>query len=751
LQFRNFVPDERTQEQLMTNLAAGQVLGRYRVIAPLGRGGMAAVYRAEETSLGREVALKVLPAELMEQSGFLERFEREAQVIAQLEHPNIVPLYASGIDEGIPWMALRLLAHGTLQERLEAGELGIDEGLQLFSQVARALDHAHAQGVLHRDLKPQNVLLGSDGSAYLADFGIARILSGGSNLTVTGMMLGTPSYMAPEQAQGTVLGPACDYYALAVMLYRWLCGKVPFDADTPLAVMMKHVQAPVPLEPMDSLPPEVREVLLTGLAKNPKQRWPSASAMVQALGQALGSGATRIAVHPERSAMGVPPVAAASSSDGSGRVRKLSLIALPVLLVGMVVAVIQFWPAENEGVGEALVAPIRDDWRDVAAADRTDIDEDVLSDGIATLGEPELVVEASPVPEVSGDEDVAATDEPPAAQASSGMVDTPSVSESADAASRPAEETESATTSLASDPASNSVELAEPPSISTTVDTAPTPFDPDEERPVPSGREPSERTVARSTPPAPGTVFRDCPQCPEMVVIPAGRFVMGSPADEPQRKRTEGPQREVSIQSFALAKFETRFDEWDTCLAEGGCSHRPSDKGWGGSAQPVIHVSWNDAQEYLAWLSAHTGERYRLPSEAEWEYAARAGTTGRHYQGDCLTSDLANFNAHWPAHGCPRGEYRRRAVEVGRFPANPYGLHDMHGNVWEWVQDCANNNYRDAPVDGSAWMRGNCNRGTVRGGAWHDWGFWLRAAARYSFPRDSRHAVGGFRVVRELP
>jgi len=141
----------------MTHLAAGRVLGRFRVIGPLGRGGMAAVYRVEETSLGREVALKVLPSELMAQSGFLERFEREAQVIAQLEHPNIVPLYASGIDEGIPWMALRLLTHGTLQERLEAGGLSIDEGLQLFAQVARALDHAHAQGVLHRDLKPQNV------------------------------------------------------------------------------------------------------------------------------------------------------------------------------------------------------------------------------------------------------------------------------------------------------------------------------------------------------------------------------------------------------------------------------------------------------------------------------------------------------------------------------------------------------------------------------------------------------------------
>jgi len=248
-----------------------------------------------------------------------------------------------------------------------------------------------------------------------------------------------------------------------------------------------------------------------------------------------------------------------------------------------------------------------------------------------------------------------------------------------------------------------------------------------------------------------GERFRDCPQCPEMVVVPAGRFVMGSPADEPQRQATEGPQHEVGIERFALARFETRFAEWDRCLAEGGCRHRPDDNGWGSGEQPVIEVSWNDAQDYLAWLSARTGQTYRLPSEAEWEYAARAGTIGRHYLGDCFDSATANFNASRPAQGCPAGEFLQRPLPVGSFPANPFDLHDMHGNVWEWVQDCANSNYRGAPVDGSAWMRGNCNRGTVRGGAWHDWGFWLRAASRYSFPRDSRHAVGGFRVARDLP
>jgi formylglycine-generating enzyme required for sulfatase activity/predicted Ser/Thr protein kinase len=703
----------------MTQLASGRVLGRFRVIGPLGRGGMAAVFRAEETTLGREVALKVLPAALMEQDGFLERFEREAQLIAQLEHPNIVPLYASGIDEGIPWMALRLVTDGTLQERLEAGNLDVEAGLRVFAQVARALDHAHARGILHRDLKPQNVLLGGDGTAYLADFGIARMLSGNSALTGTGMMLGTPSYMAPEQARGGELGPACDIYALAVMLYRWLCGTVPFDADTPMAVMMKHIEAPVPPEPMDSLSESVKSVVLTGLAKDPKQRWDSASAMMSALNHALHTDATRVVAAPQGSAVDEPPAAPGLSATKPKRTFRWMLVALPVLL-GSVAVAIQLWPSAADDVPAFPTAVEQSDPPPAIPATRTNDDQtadqnEAVAAGIddeqtARVSEHSTTTEATPNEQTAL---VAAAAEPLTEPAPSNPVTAP--------VARPAD------------------------------DRVPEPAELPVQPPIASADESPALVEEPASPLEAGTVFRDCPQCPALVVIPGGRFVMGSPADEPQRNRAEGPQREIDMPSFALATYETRFAEWDLCLAEGGCKHRPDDKGWGGSEQPVIHVSWNDAQDYVVWLSARTGQRYRLPSEAEWEYAARAGTTGRHYLGDCMTSDLANFNARRPAQGCERGEFRERPLPVGSFPPNPFGLHDMHGNVWEWVQDCANGSYQGAPISGSAWMRGNCNRGTVRGGAWHDWGFWLRAAARYSFPRDSRHPVGGFRVARELP
>jgi len=280
-------------------LTDGASFGPYTIMGKLGRGGMASVYRAFEARLDREVALKVLPEELVESSNFADRFEREARVVAKLEHPSIVPLYSYGIDEDRPWMALRLVRGGHLGDRLEAAEpLSYAEGLVLFEQLAKALDHAHANGIIHRDLKPQNVLLDGAGHAYLADFGIARLLEASTALTGTGVAIGTPQYMAPEQAEGKQVSAATDTYSLAVMCYRWLAGCEPFSADTPLAVMLKHLQAPVPLEPLSGHGEAVARVLVKAMAKAPEDRYTSASAFTAALRAALE-----------------PPVVATSTAD----------------------------------------------------------------------------------------------------------------------------------------------------------------------------------------------------------------------------------------------------------------------------------------------------------------------------------------------------------------------------------------------------------------------------------------------------
>ena len=209
-----------------------------------------------------------------------------------------------------------------------------------------------------------------------------------------------------------------------------------------------------------------------------------------------------------------------------------------------------------------------------------------------------------------------------------------------------------------------------------------------------------------------GAVFRDCPECPEMVVVPAGEFMMGSPPSEEGRGDDEGPVHRVTIaEPFAVGKYEVTFDEWDACVSGGGCGgHRPDSKDRG--RQPVAEVSWEDAQAYVAWLSRKTGEAYRLLSEAEWEYAARAGTTTRYHWGD----DIGRNRANCYDDSC--GDSWDYTAPVGSFAANAFGLHDVHGNVWEWVEDCWNGNYAGAPSDGSAWESGNCDGRVLRGGSW---------------------------------
>ena len=239
----------------------------------------------------------------------------------------------------------------------------------------------------------------------------------------------------------------------------------------------------------------------------------------------------------------------------------------------------------------------------------------------------------------------------------------------------------------------------------------------------------------------PGRRFRDCAECPQMVVIPAGSFLMGSPESEEGRDDDEGPVHRVEIgEPFAVGAYAVTFEEWDACAAAGGCGgYRPDDSGWGRGRRPVINVSWEDAQGYVGWLGGDTGEEYRLLSEAEWEYAARAGMRTRYSFGDEITPSDANYDRNI-------GKTR----PVGSYRANGFGLYDMHGNVWEWVQDCWNNNYRGAPSNGDAWKSGDCSRRILRGGSWINNPGNLRAANRFRFVTGSRDYSDGFRVARTL-
>lgn len=253
-------------------------------------------------------------------------------------------------------------------------------------------------------------------------------------------------------------------------------------------------------------------------------------------------------------------------------------------------------------------------------------------------------------------------------------------------------------------------------------------------------------------PPA-GTVFRDCPSCGEMVWLPAGSFVMGSAPAELERGADEGPQHKVTLrQPFAIGKYEVTFAEWDACVADGGCNrYRPADDGWGRGRRPVINISWQDAQSYIDWISRKTGQRYRLPSEAEWEYAARAGQRGVFGGSDCLSAAQANIDGRYDYGKCPvdANGYIQRTVDVGHYRANAFGLHDMLGNVFEWTADDWHESYHGAPSSSKRWEKGDPEWHPVRGGCWYSQPGMARVANRYGLDGGFRSNTVGFRLARD--
>jgi formylglycine-generating enzyme required for sulfatase activity len=270
---------------------------------------------------------------------------------------------------------------------------------------------------------------------------------------------------------------------------------------------------------------------------------------------------------------------------------------------------------------------------------------------------------------------------------------------------------------------------------------APAPAPPVASAPAPTPT-PSPTTTAPSEPlrsdAKPGDSFRDCQGCGEMVVVPAGAYDMGSSTEY------ENPVHRVTIaKPFAIGRYEVTFDEWDRCVEDKGCKAQPDDREWGRGDRPVINVSWLDAKAFVAWLSQKTGQTYRLPSEAEWEYAARAGTNTPFWWGRDVGSGQANCRE------CNTGSGQQTSP-VGSYKPNPFGLHDTAGNAAEWVEDCWNDNYRGAPKDGSAWTAGLCRLRVLRGGAYDSQAKTVRSTARFRYDTDVRYSANGFRVARDL-
>jgi serine/threonine protein kinase len=320
---------------------AGQSIGPYRLVEHIGQGGMAAVYRAVDTRDDRVLAVKILTATAAAEPELVQRFLREAELLTRLRHPNLVPVEDFGETDGHMYLVMPLYGAGSLNDRLQRGAMTPQEGSQLIAQVSSALDYAHGQGIVHRDIKPSNILLDDQGNALLSDFGLARVADASVSLTGS-CIVGTPAYIAPEQVRGEAIDPRTDQYSLGIVLYQLTTGKLPFESDSPMAVLLKHVNEPLPRprSVAPSIPESVEQVILKATAKDPKDRFASVAEMNDAFRAALDH-----ALHPEKGAapqihLGpssalVQPVPIPRSARPSSRRRLLvaGLVALVALLV----------------------------------------------------------------------------------------------------------------------------------------------------------------------------------------------------------------------------------------------------------------------------------------------------------------------------------------------------------------------------------------------------------------------------------
>ena len=319
---------------------APEKIGRYEIKAELGRGGMATVYHGYDPRFEREVAVKVLPSELLHSDPqFKLRFEREAKIIAQLEHPSIVPVYDVGDEGGQPYFVMRYMNGGSLSERIKSKVMSIEEAVKILGQIAPGLDEAHSKGIVHRDLKPSNILFDAKGVPYISDFGIAKLSQSQAGSVTGSAIIGTPAYMAPEQASGEGVDGRSDIYALGIILFEMLTGRQPYEADTPMAVAIKHITDPVPhiLEANPNLPPDVESIIQLAMAKSKDDRYATAVELVDAL-RAVGSGG-RTQLRTRVMKKEAPKTVIAGAQVPAGQAARKSfnvwLVVVPILLVGM--------------------------------------------------------------------------------------------------------------------------------------------------------------------------------------------------------------------------------------------------------------------------------------------------------------------------------------------------------------------------------------------------------------------------------
>jgi serine/threonine-protein kinase len=700
-------------------------IGKYTIESELGSGAMGVVYKGLDPVINRYVAIKTLTLHGTDSEGreLAERFKHEAQAAGRLNHPGIVSVYEYGEEGNLTFIAMELVEGCTLSE--QKTQLTFEEVSNLMIKVLEALHYAHSKGVVHRDIKPSNIMCTTSGEVKIADFGIARIES--SELTQFGTVIGTPGYMSPEQLLGQQVDCRSDIFSCGIVLYELLTGESAFSATNITSTMYKvvHTELPPASKICPTVPASFDVVLSKALAKAPEDRFSTAQTFAQAIKDViLGENKTSVA------GFSAEPV----SSETIIQPRTAPDVTLPT--------------------------PLTDSNASDLAQQQETLNDDSLENFLSTPA-----VEADVDPAV-GDVGQHSTKEQqhtehPASQnrqlyiIGAGMLALAAVGISTLLWLPGPDDTESENIPTDSVPPSTATDAPRP------ADTLPVT--------TPQTDTPTYRA---------GHQFRDCATCPDMIVVPQGTFTQGSPASEPGHEPNESPQRTVRVDyPMAVGQFEVTRKQFaqfvsDTGYALTGCStyeegswQLRNNRDWQSpgfyqdESEPVTCVSWEDAHRYTDWLAKKTGKDYRLLSASEWEYIARAGTdTARSWGNNpdtaCQITNIADQATQddypgWEIHDCMDGFVYTAPVEG--FKPNNFGIYATLGNVFEWVEDCWNDNYQGAPNDGSAWSEGDCTKRSLRGGSWFSRPQYVRSAFRNRFSRDTRASTFGIRVARELP
>jgi formylglycine-generating enzyme required for sulfatase activity/serine/threonine protein kinase len=702
-----------TELGLMVGQEVGPFERRYRLERLIAHGGMGQVWQATDLATQAElghsaqVALKILPPQLTQQTAQAKLLIEEAARARRLAHEHIVRVYDWAQDPATSsyFIIMECLEGEDLDSLLaREGMLGLERGLLLLRPVAAALDHAwERHQLVHRDIKPANVFLTRAGDVKLLDFGIAARARGGGGLSLEApASSGTAGYRAPEAGRAQVepgSARALDVHAVAVMLYQMLAGRLPFGPD----------RSGAPARP-GGLNDAQWQVLQAGFADSAAARPSSVGELLERIGAATGPDETAVQARAQadQAAQEQREAAAEAQRRASEEAARRRI------------------EAEAKAAAQAL---------ELQRQRQQLLQQQLEQQRLARLA-------AEEARRVRKEELRRQLAERRALEAEKAR-------QEQEQAQRKLAQAKAAAAYLAQQQRARAEQAA---------------------------RNQAELDVLMPTPASPVAdgegILRDRfvdgeGLGPELVLLPTGRFQMGSPEHERKIAMEAGsqkgwlarelPQHWVGIEKpVAMGRYPVTVGEWRvfaraTGWTQGGEVNWEAPGFLQTDAHPVVGINWYDAQDYLRWLSEATGRRYRLPSEAEWEYACRAGSKTAFSFGDSISTDLANYDGNFTWNGGARGEYRRGTTPAGMFPPNPWGLYDMHGNVWEWVQDVVHDNYEGAPLDGSAWEEGGDQaRRILRGGSWLYNPRYLRSALRNGFSSALSNDIVGFRVVREL-